>query len=62
MKGLHMTFAMAVAMAGAATLIGAAQPWFRLKVPDPASASERKLKESDTRKAEEKVDGTISVV
>lgn len=34
MKGLHMAFALAIAMAGAATLVAAGQSWFRLKTPD----------------------------
>lgn len=33
MKGLHMAFALAIPMAGAATLVAAGQNWFRLKTP-----------------------------
>jgi len=33
MKGLHMAFALAIAMAGAASLVAVTQPWFKLNKP-----------------------------
>lgn len=33
MKGLHMAFALAIAMAGAATIVAVTQPWFKLYKP-----------------------------
>jgi hypothetical protein len=44
MKGLHVTFALGVAMAGAATLVAAGQKWFRLKiVEEDVSHSDEKI-------------------
>lgn len=34
MRGLHMAFALAIPMAGAATLVAVFQNWFRLVTPD----------------------------
>lgn len=54
-----MTFAFAMAMAGTATLVGAAQPWFRLKVPESVDGSSAEVA-TETRKGEEKVVDTAS--
>lgn len=54
-----MSFALAVAVGGAATLIGAAQPWFKLKVPESANGVTPETK-PETRKCEEKVDSAVS--
>ena len=34
MRALHLTFALAIPMAGMATLVALAQRWFRLKTPE----------------------------
>jgi hypothetical protein len=48
MKGLHMAFALAIALGGAATLVAAGQPWFRLAVP---KSSDDATEEKTTEKA-----------
>ncbi|TVY39773.1 MFS gliotoxin efflux transporter [Lachnellula occidentalis] len=47
MKGLHMAFALAIPMAGAATLVAVGQNWFRLKTPGEEHPRELK---SETEK------------
>ncbi|KAH6663125.1 major facilitator superfamily transporter [Halenospora varia] len=45
MKGLHMAFALAIPMAGAATLVAATQNWFRLKTPGDDNEGPVEVKE-----------------
>ena len=40
-KGLRMAFALAIPMAGAATLVAVAQKWFRLTDPEKGDLAER---------------------
>ncbi|TVY53300.1 MFS gliotoxin efflux transporter gliA [Lachnellula cervina] len=54
MKGLHMAFALAIPMAGAATLVAIGQNWFRLKTPGDENPREVK---SETEKVDKETVG-----
>ncbi|TVY14964.1 MFS gliotoxin efflux transporter gliA [Lachnellula arida] len=54
MKGLHMAFALAIPMAGTATLVAVGQNWFRLKTPGDENPREVK---SETEKVDKETVG-----
>ena len=54
MKGLHMAFALAIPMAGTATLVAVGQNWFRLKTPGKEDSREV------TTETEKVNNGTVS--
>lgn len=47
MRGLHMAFALAIPMAGAATLFAVSKNWFRLEVPAEHTVTEVKGEAGD---------------